>query len=72
MNILFSISKPFLGIEFIVCFWENQKGKLEILGEDCCSITFEAAALALSVGRVVFACGGTENGLVARAPKPQH
>ena len=37
----FSISKPFLSIEFVFWFWENQKGKLEILGEAC-----EAAAFA--------------------------
>ena len=42
----FSISKPFLSIEFVFWFWENQKGKLEIFGEACCSTTFEAAALA--------------------------
>ena len=44
--IQFSISKPFLSIEFVFWFWENQKGKLEILGEACCSTTFEAAAFA--------------------------
>ena len=42
----FSISKPFLSIEFVFWFWENQKGKLEIFEEACCSTTFEAAALA--------------------------
>ena len=35
-----------LGIEFVFWFWENQKGKLEIFEEACCSTTFEAAALA--------------------------
>ena len=38
--------KTFLSIEFVFWFWENQKGKLEIFGEGCCSTTFEAAALA--------------------------
>ena len=42
----FSISKPFLSIEFVFWFWENQKEKLEIFEEACCSTTFEAAALA--------------------------
>ena len=41
----FSISKPFLSIEFVFWFWENLKGKLEIFEEACCSTTFEAAAL---------------------------
>ena len=33
-------------VEFVFWIWENQKGKLEIFEEACCSTTFEAAALA--------------------------
>ena len=35
--------KPSLSKEFVLWFWENQEGKLEFFGEDCCSTTFETA-----------------------------
>ena len=47
-----SILQYFLSLDFVVRFWENQKGKLEIFVKDCCSATFDAAALAQCGGEL--------------------